>query len=149
MNIQKSTPDISFYDTPTDNIPMVFVVICTRHNGKWIYVRHRERDTYEVPGGHIKPGEDAIFAAKRKLYEETGAVDFILDLVPVYAVTKDNHITGGYLFFADVKVLSSLPEYEIVSIDFFEGLPDNLTYPAIQPFLFKRVKEWLKERERN
>ena len=30
-----------------------FVVVCSRHDGKWLLSRHRERDTWETQGGHI------------------------------------------------------------------------------------------------
>lgn len=138
--------NITFFNKAPDNMPMVFVVICAQYNGKWIFVRHKERNTYEIPGGHIEPNEDSVAAAKRELYEETGATDFTLDFVSVYAVEKDEQATGGYLFFADVKTLSDLPEYEIASVNFFDRLPDNLTYPSIQPFLSERVRNWMKTR---
>ena len=37
---------------------------------------HKERDTWESPGGHIDEGETPLEAAERELYEETGAIDF-------------------------------------------------------------------------
>ena len=35
---------------------MKFAVIMTRHNNQWLYCRHKERDTYEIPGGHREKG---------------------------------------------------------------------------------------------
>ena len=52
------------------------VVIMAKMNGEWIFCRHKERDTWEFPGGHREPGETVLQAAKRELYEETGAVVF-------------------------------------------------------------------------
>ena len=50
-----------------------YTVIFARHNGKWLYARHKDRDTYETAGGHIEPNETPLDCAKRELYEETGA----------------------------------------------------------------------------
>lgn len=124
-------------------IPLTYVVIVARHNGKWVLVRHKERNTYEIPGGHIEVGEDYTSAAKRELYEETGAKDFTLDFVSVYTVTRNDKISGGYLFFADIKEISELPDYEMAELTLFDRLPENLTYPQIQPHLFDRVQAWL------
>ncbi|WP_312814070.1 hypothetical protein [Sedimentibacter sp.] len=45
--------------------------------------------------------------------------------------------------FADIKELSELPDYEMAELVLFDYLPENLTYPQIQPHLFDRVQEWL------
>src|SRR5690554_3050884 len=118
--------------------PLTYVVIAARHNGKWVLVRHKERDTYEIPGGHIETGEDYLAAANRELYEETGAKEFTLDFISIYTVTTDKKADGGYLFYADIKELSELPESEIAEVILFDSLPKNLTYPLIQPHLHGR-----------
>lgn len=134
---------VDFYNRKPSEIEPIYVVIVAKYKGKWLFVRHKERNTYEVPGGHIESGEDYVTAAKRELYEETGAIDFTLDLVSVYTVNNNNIINGGYLFFADVKNLSNLPDYEIAEFALFEHLPENLTYPQIQPHLFAYVQRWI------
>ncbi len=134
---------VDFHNKKPLDIKMAYVVIVSKYKGKWVFVRHRERSTYEVPGGHIEQGEDYMAAAKRELYEETGATDFSLDFVSVYAVTRNDEVSGGYLFFADIKELSELPDYEMAELVLFDYLPENLTYPQIQPHLFDRVQEWL------
>ena len=58
-----------------------FVVTFARYENKWIICKHKERDTWETSGGHVEPGETTIEAAKRELYEETGAMDF--EIIPV------------------------------------------------------------------
>ena len=40
--------------------------------------RHRERDTWEMQGGHIEANETPLEAARRELYEESGALEFIM-----------------------------------------------------------------------
>jgi len=126
------------------NDQLKFAVIAARHQGKWIFCRHKLRDTYEIPGGHREPGEDINDAARRELQEETGAVDFALSQVCVYSVTLNEVVTYGKLFFAEVYALGELPkETEIKEIILADTLPEKLTYPAIQPHLFEKVREGL------
>ena len=67
--------EVKFYDSIDDKF-LKFAVIISKTNGKWIFCKHKERDTYEVPGGHRESGEDILVTAKRELMEETGATDF-------------------------------------------------------------------------
>ena len=53
-----------------------FVVVLSRHRGKILLSRHRQRETWETQGGHIEAGETPLEAARRELYEESGAVRF-------------------------------------------------------------------------
>lgn len=129
----------SFLNNEPANIPLAYVVVAAKYNGKWIFVRHKERDTYEVPGGHIEPGEDSITAAKRELYEETGAKDFTLEFISIYTVETAEKSSGGYLYYAEIRSLSELPDYEMAEIVFLDSLPENLAYPLIQPKLFDCV----------
>ena len=43
--------EVKFYDTVDDSL-LKFAVIISQSNGKWVFCKHKERDTYEVPGGH-------------------------------------------------------------------------------------------------
>ena len=42
--------EVRFYDTVNDEL-LKFAVIISQSNGKWVFCKHKERDTYEVPGG--------------------------------------------------------------------------------------------------
>ncbi|MBQ8509849.1 MAG: GNAT family N-acetyltransferase [Clostridia bacterium] len=122
----------------TNPADLAFAVIAARYRGQWLLVRHRERSTWEIPGGHREPGEDITATARRELWEETGASDF--DLVPVcrYHV-DDNASRAGILFLAQIRALGELPPSEIAERRLFDELPDNLTYPEIQPHLHGRA----------
>jgi 8-oxo-dGTP pyrophosphatase MutT (NUDIX family) len=65
--------EVKFYDTVDDSL-LKFAVIISLSNGKWVFCKHKERDTYEAPGGHREVGEDILETAKRELQEETGAI---------------------------------------------------------------------------
>ena len=121
---------------------LTFVVICAKYGNQWVFVRHRERATFEIPGGHIEAGESALQAAKRELYEETGATAFELREVCDYGVERDGVMTHGKLFFAEITELGELPpDYEMAERILSDTLPKNMTYPEIYPKMFERLME--------
>ena len=125
---------------------LAFAVIMARYNGQWVFCRHKERDTYEIHGGHREPDENIDDTARRELTEESGAVRFSLTPVCVYSVIKENRTTYGKLFFVEISELGVLsPDYEIAEVYFFDDLPDSLTYPDIQPILYEKVQMWLNQ----
>lgn len=139
---------VKFYDNVQDE-RLKFAVIAAWHNGMWVWCKHRERNTYEIPGGHREAGEDILETAKRELREETAAMEFDIAPVCVYSVVKtqeDGSETEdfGMLFFAEIFTLADEIHSEIERIEFFDAMPDALTYPQIQPYLAQRVDEWQK-----
>lgn len=133
---------IRFYDEIPDEL-LKFAVILTVHNGKWVFCKHRERNTWEVPGGHREDGEDILSTAKRELYEETGALEYGLTPVCVYSVTAPGNFDGresfGMLYFADVSVFEPELHNEIETILITDHLPEHWTYPEIQPKLLEEA----------
>jgi putative hydrolase of HD superfamily len=121
------------------------VVSFARYGGKWLLCKHRDRDTWETSGGHIEPGEAPLDAARRELYEETGALDF--DITPVcdYWACDEPHeredITwaNGQVFLAELKKTGPLPESEMERVELFDDFPGNLTYPDITAALLPEV----------
>ena len=69
--------EVKFYDSITDEL-LKFAVIISKSNGKWVFCKHKERDTFEVPGGHREENESIDETARRELYEETGATQFVI-----------------------------------------------------------------------
>ena len=59
----------------------------------------------------------------------------------MYSVTAPDNFDGvetfGMLYFADIKKFESELHSEIEKIELFDELPDNWTYPLIQPELLK------------
>lgn len=134
--------NVKFYDH-VDDSQLKFAVIISKHDGKWVLCRHRERTTYEFPGGHRESGETISDTAKRELYEETGAGEFELTDICIYSVKdmkqSDEPESYGMLYFADIKSFLPLPESEMEEVLFFRHIPDNWTYPLIMPKLFDKV----------
>lgn len=176
---------------------VTYVVIVAQHDGRMVFCRHRDRDTWEVPAGHREMGESAYEAAGRELREETGALEYSLTQLCPYSVSggtragerggrggersddvggvnarrggeerdeasggserrdagsKDNERGGerengpkagedktfGVLFSACIQRFGTLKN-EIAQIALFDDIPDNLTYPEVQPQLIKQA----------
>lgn len=134
---------VKFYDTVEDKL-LKFAVIVAKSNGKWVFCKHKERDTYECPGGHREAGENIDDAARRELYEETGAIDYSIKPICVYSVTDPDNFnrveTFGKLYFADITTFETELHSEIEKIELFDVLPKKWTYPLIQPLLLKEVE---------
>ena len=47
-----------------------YAVIMAQEEGRWLICRHKERETWEIPGGHIEKDETPDAAAARELKEE-------------------------------------------------------------------------------
>ena len=137
---------VNFYEAVDDSL-LKFAVIISRHEGKWVFCKHKERDTYEIPGGHREPGEHISETAERELREETGATSYCIQPVCIYSVTGSNRVnpsgneTFGKLFFAEIRSFESVLCSEMEHVALFEELPTAWTYPLIQPLL---VDEWIR-----
>lgn len=138
--------EVRFHERADDALLKFAVIIC-KYQGQWIFCKHKERNTWEIPGGHREPGEEILATAKRELYEETGAVSFEIYPVCVYSVLKDSVETFGMLYYANVAELAGELHSEIERIELFDKVPENWTYPLIQPLLMRefelRNKEYL------
>lgn len=119
-----------------DDAELTYVVMGARFREKWIFVRHRERQSWELPAGHIEPGEGPDKAAVRELYEEAGVINSSLKVISDYSVTVSGKRAFGRLYYANVKELEKLPNHEIEEIKFSGELPSHLTYPEVQTLLF-------------
>lgn len=130
--------EVNFYEQVSDDL-LKFAVIIAKSNGKWVFCKHRERDSYEVPGGHREKGESIDEAAVRELREETGAIDFKIEPVCVYSVKvkteEQDSETFGKLYVADIYSFEKELHSEIEKTILCECLVDNWTYPLIQPKL--------------
>lgn len=138
---------VAFYEKADDEL-LQFAVIAAKYQGRWVLCKHKERSTWEFPGGHREAGETIEAAAVRELYEETGAAEYRMVPVSVYSVT-DQAQSGekqeeslGMLFYAEISRFDQLPPaFEMEKIECFEKPPDNWTYPEIQPLLFQHLRQ--------
>lgn len=137
---------VRFHDSADDAL-FRFAVVAARHNGKWVFCKHRQRDTLELPGGHREDGESILHTAQRELWEETGATAFDLTPVCPYSVRKQADPAGraeetyGMLYHAEIAAFGALPALEIERIELRDAMPNNWTYPEIQPLLLQKASE--------
>ena len=131
---------VRFYDSADDEL-IKFAVIISKSKGKWVFCKHKDRTTLEVPGGHREQGETPDETAERELKEETGAIDFTIAPICVYSVAKtdDSEESYGMLYHAEVDAFDPQLYSEIESIYLLDALPDNWTYPLIQPELIREA----------
>jgi 8-oxo-dGTP diphosphatase len=118
---------------------LTYVVMGARYQDKWIFVRHRDRQTWEMPAGHIEAGESADRAAVRELFEEAGVVKSSLEVICDYEVTVGTKVEYGRLYGVTVYEMEPQKEFEIEELLLSSGLPQSLTYPDVQTILFQRV----------
>lgn len=138
--------EVNFYDEVDDSL-LEFAVIISKSNGKWVFCKHKERDTFEVPGGHRETGEKIEDTAVRELKEETGAVDFNIKPVCVYLVKGKTRVNEnaakesfGMLYAAEIFSFEEIHS-EIEKIVLSDDLIRQWTYPLIQPKLISEAKK--------
>ena len=120
--------------------PLRFVVICSFYGGRMLLSYHSAHRSWETQGGHIEKGETPEEAARRELYEESGAAD--AELIPVcdYFAYDSEGSSNGRVFAAIVHRLDRLPPSEMSEVRTFDAFPDDLTYPFVTPVLFREAK---------
>lgn len=133
--------NVVFFDEAPAGLRHKYAVIIARHGEKLLWCRHRLRATWEIPGGHVEPGETALEAASRELKEETGATDFSLSPICWYSAfpTDSEPHSLGLLCMADVRAFGELNN-EIAEMQAFDTPPAALTHPNIQPALMAEAR---------
>lgn len=144
--MERKMLEVKFYDSVDDSL-LKFAVIVSQSNGKWVFCKHKERDTFEVPGGHRETGEKIEDTAVRELKEETGAVDFNIKPVCVYSVKGKTRVNEnaakesfGMLYAAEIFSFEEIHS-EIEKIVLSDDLIRQWTYPLIQPKLISEAKK--------
>ena len=137
--------EINFYDLGTvDEKEFTRVVCVCKYKDKYVFSYNKKRNGWEIPGGHIEEGETWQEAAKREMYEETGATKINVTPVSIYKIS-----TYGLLCYCEIEEMEELPkEYEMEKIMLADTLPapEELTFPDSSKLYFDKVLNSINEK---
>ncbi len=143
---EEDTMEVRFYDHVNDN-KITYAVIIARANGKWVFCKHKDRDTWEFPGGHREANEIIEDTARRELHEETGAIEFsIVPVCPfgvfgdVFHASIESEDHYGMLYVSEINGFEKNLHYEMEEILLLDNVTDHWTYPIVQPLLLKEAR---------
>lgn len=106
---RENVMEVKFYDTVNDEL-LKFAVIISQSNGKWVFCKHKERDTYEVPGGHSEMEKVVLMD---ELPENWTYPLIQPKLIEKYLQVKNNSIIGATVTVTVDRPLGSYhPEYK-------------------------------------
>lgn len=128
--------EVKLYDLGYCNEEEYTRVVCvSRYKGKYIFCYNKKRNGWEIPGGCIEEGESWKEAAKREMYEETGATKIEVEPISVYKINS-----FALLCYCEVLEMGELPkEFEMEKILLADDLPENLTFPDTYKLYFDTV----------
>ncbi|WP_100331909.1 RNA deprotection pyrophosphohydrolase [Bacillus xiapuensis] len=115
-------------------LPARHVLVFCRYRDKWLLTSHPKRGL-ECPGGKAEAGETLEAAAKREVYEETGALIEELTFVGEYYVQHPDKPFVKGIYFAEIREIEKKDDYlETDGPVLFEG--DLLTERMDERFSF-------------
>jgi|GEM_PF-113592 8-oxo-dGTP diphosphatase len=148
MSNEKVQVSFHLLNTIENNL-LKYAVICSFKEDKIVCVRHRARQSWEIPGGRREKDESIDACAVRELIEETGAEVFDIHPLCDYGVVMGEKQSYGRLYMAEIKAFGTLPDSEIAESVLLDHLPELLTYPEIQPKLLEKALEIIRKQVYN
>jgi 8-oxo-dGTP diphosphatase len=129
--------------------PLTHAVTVVRHAGASLLVFNRRKRHWELPGGHIDPGETPRACAVRELREESGVVCAEASLrfagatvIATRAGESDAAVEHGALYVADVEARVPFePNDEIAAVCWWNGVAAIAGLASIDRQLLELVRE--------
>lgn len=103
------TVRMDFKQNAFSNSPKHVLVIC-QYGDQWLLTKHKKRGL-EFPGGKVELGESLEAAAKREVYEETGASIKKLSYIGEYEVKEQDDSFVKAIFFAEIQEIQTRKHY--------------------------------------
>ncbi len=130
--------EVKFYDLGYCKDSELTRVVCvSKYKDNFVFSYNKKRNGWEIPGGHIEDGETWMDAAKREMYEETGAKKIEVEPICIYKISS-----FALLCYCEILEMEELPkEFEMEKIMLSKTLPDNLTFPDAYKSYFEKVKK--------
>lgn len=113
------------------------VVILSYYQGKLLLSREKKNPAWEFQGGALEEGEIPSSAARRILYNESGACGFNLHPMCDFIYNEKK----GMAFLATVYELGPLSDGEMRERKAFDVLPAKWHYPELSSLLLKYKEE--------
>ncbi|GMA62227.1 NUDIX domain-containing protein [Alicyclobacillus fastidiosus] len=114
------------------------------HNLVWV---HHPIRGWEVPGGKLEPGEEALGAVRREAYEEAGLELGAVFWIAEYQIVFEGQVVPKWVFVADVVDVRARPNTsEIDDVQVFHPVLDptrartrqNVS-PIMKDIVYQRV----------
>ena len=122
-----------------------------------VVIVNQNHDSWSLPKGHIDPGENALDAAKREIYEETGIIDlkFVKELGSYnrYRIGLDGNddlselkTISIYLFTSRQQILKPIdPNNPFAKWVHYVDVKNYLTHKEDIKFFINTIDLWLKK----
>jgi 8-oxo-dGTP diphosphatase len=90
--------------------PAKHVLVICQFKGAWFLTNHKVRGL-EFPGGKVEEGESLKEAARREVYEETGALLDEMVQIAEYKVSEEKESFVKAVFWGKIKEISKSANY--------------------------------------
>ncbi|MCM2675371.1 RNA deprotection pyrophosphohydrolase [Alkalicoccobacillus plakortidis] len=134
MDAYQREVQLAFKKDPFSSMPKHVWVICMYKN-QWLLTNHKKRGL-EFPGGKVEQGESPLDAARREVFEETGASVKTIQYIGQYTIS-DQQICKN-IYFAEIDDVEEQNNYfETEGPVLVNELPDQIAENQDYSFIMK------------
>jgi len=124
--------------------PLTTELVVVKMNGRFLLAFTPGRQNWEIPGGHIEPGETPRLAAARELLEETGqkVENLVFEGINRCRLPVDSRVEYSALFSTELPSLEAFSgNAEISRITLWDQMQDIGRIDAIDAALLKHLSQ--------
>ena len=145
----------SIYDLCSAQHEPAFVVVAVRFKGHWVFIKRKDTELFECPGGRVRTGEPPLITARRILYEQTGITagklypvcNYSLSTIQTFKSHGPRKEVYGRLYYVEALCKTALPDFEVECTREDGWIPGEKewNHPLVQKPLFRKVSTWLED----